>query len=110
MPATPSLCRRSEPRRPGNDRLRELAIERAIEIVGEAAKNVSAEYKAEHPQIPWKDITRTRDFFAHAYFKMNMDAVWEIVTVSLPELIAELEKVLERDSRAPERCVTKGLA
>ena len=77
-----------------NDRLRELAIERAIEIVGEAAKNVSAAFKAEHPQIPWRDITRTRDFFAHAYFKMDADAVWEIVTVSLPELIAELEKVL----------------
>lgn len=78
-----------------SDSLRELAIERATEIVGEAAKNVSDVYKAEHPQIPWRDIIRTRDLFAHAYFKINTDAVWEIVTVSLPELIAELEKIVD---------------
>ena len=72
-----------------------LALERAIEIIGEAAKNVSRSYQSAHPTIPWQDITRTRDLFAHAYFKIDPEILWSIVTKNLPELIGELETALE---------------
>lgn len=72
-----------------------LALERAIEIVGEAAKNVSEEARSTYPSIPWKDITRTRDLFAHAYFKIDPEILWAIATKNLPELIEELEAALQ---------------
>ena len=50
-----------------------LALERAVEIVGEAAKSVSAETKETLPQIPWRDMARTRDFFVHRYFKIDVE-------------------------------------
>lgn len=49
-----------------------LAMERAVEIIGEAAKTVSSETQKELPQIPWRDMARTRDFFAHHYFKIDI--------------------------------------
>jgi len=72
-----------------------LALERAIEIVGEAAKNISKATRLAHSAIPWQDITRTRDLFAHAYFKIDPEILWSIVTKNLPELIQELEEILE---------------
>lgn len=77
------------------DTMLALALERAVEIVGEAAKNVSAVARSAHPTIPWRDIARTRDLFAHAYFMIDPEVLWSIVTKNLPELIEELEKALE---------------
>ena len=50
-----------------------LALERAVEIVGEAAKNVSVETKDQLAELPWRDMARTRDFFAHHYFKIDVE-------------------------------------
>lgn len=77
-----------------SDTMLALALERAIEIVGEAAKNVSEETRSTHPGIPWQEITRTRDLFAHAYFKIDPEILWAIATKNLPELIEELEAAL----------------
>ncbi len=71
-----------------------LALERAVEIVGEAAKSVSAETKGTLPQIPWRDMARTRDFFAHQYFKIDVEILWRIARENLPELISALEEVV----------------
>lgn len=71
-----------------------LALERAVEIVGEAAKNVSIETKAQLAELPWRDMVRTRDFFAHRYFRIDVEILWHIVEDNLPELIEVLEKVL----------------
>ena len=71
-----------------------LALERAVEIVGEAAKSVSAETREALPQIPWRDMARTRDFFAHHYFKIDVEVLWRIAKENLPELISTLEEVV----------------
>ena len=55
-----------------------LAVERAVEIVGEAAKSVSPATKELLPQLPWRDMARTRDVFAHHYFKIDVEILWRI--------------------------------
>ena len=74
-----------------------LAVERAVEIVGEAAKSVSEETRNAHPEIPWRDLSRTRDFLAHAYFKLDHTILWTIATENLPDLIRALAPLLESD-------------
>ena len=74
-----------------------LAVERAVEIVGEAAKGVSEATQAAHPEIPWRDLSRTRDFLAHAYFKLDPTILHPIAAKNLPERIAVLAPLLEAD-------------
>ncbi len=71
-----------------------LALRKLIEILGEAAKHVSASFREDHPRIPWTQVARTRDRLIHAYYDVDYDIVWVIVTRHLPPVIAELEKVL----------------
>jgi uncharacterized protein with HEPN domain len=76
------------------DELFALALVRLLEIIGEAAKAVSADCRQSYPQIEWKPIAGTRDRLIHGYFNVDLDIVWKIVTVDLPLLIVELEKIL----------------
>ena len=63
-----------------------------MEIIGEAAKNVSAETRARLPEVPWRAIAGTRDRLVHAYFDVDHDRLWQIVSVDLPALVAQLER------------------
>ena len=71
-----------------------FALVKAIEIIGEAASQVSAGFQEAHPQIPWQVIIGMRNRLIHAYFDVNLDIVWETVTEDLPPLIAELERLV----------------
>ena len=71
-----------------------LSIVRLLEIIGEAAKNVSEDLRRASPQIPWKQIAGTRDRLVHGYFDVDLDIVWAIVSGDLPTLIAELEEIV----------------
>jgi uncharacterized protein with HEPN domain len=71
-----------------------LALVKLIEIVGEAANNVSLAKQAELPDIPWRQIIGMRNRIVHAYFDVDLDIVWRTVTEELPPLIAVLEKVV----------------
>jgi uncharacterized protein with HEPN domain len=69
-----------------NDSKTQDAVIRNIEIIGEASKKISLELKEKYPNIPWKMITGTRDRLIHGYFGVNVDIVWEIATIDVPEL------------------------
>lgn len=71
-----------------------LSVVRLLEVVGEAAKNVSEQCRQECPEIPWKQIAGTRDRLIHGYFDVDLDVVWEIVSVDIPPLVTHLEKAL----------------
>lgn len=70
-----------------------LSLVKDVEIIGEAATNVSKECREKHPQIPWRNLIGMRNRLIHAYFDINLDVVWQTVTEDLPSLIAELEKL-----------------
>ena len=71
-----------------------LSLTRLLEIIGEAAKNVSPELCKKHPEIPWKDIAGMRDRLSHGYFEVDYDIVWKIISDDLPALIAQLKKLV----------------
>lgn len=76
------------------DEMRALALTHLLEILGEAAKGVSAKTKAEYPRIPRAQMAATRDRLIHGYFSVDLDIVWEIVSHDLPPVIASLEAAL----------------
>ena len=76
------------------DRLRQLAILKSVEIIGEAASRISEETKAEHPNVPWTQIIGMRNRLVHAYFAIELDIVWKAVQDDLPPLIAQLEALV----------------
>ena len=70
------------------------AVLHNLEILGEAAKNIPTEFQGEHPQLPWSEMARTRDFLIHHYFGVNLDIVWGIAQLELNSLIENLEAIL----------------
>ena len=60
------------------DRIRQLAVERLLEIIGEAANSLSEEFRAQHPAIPWRDIIGLRVVLAHHYHRVDPGQVWAI--------------------------------
>jgi uncharacterized protein with HEPN domain len=73
------------------DRLLRGAVERHIEIIGEAARNVSPDFRAGHPQIPWSKIIAQRHVLAHEYGEIKHERIWSVATVHIPELIKLLD-------------------
>ncbi len=63
----------------GSNRMLLLSVVKSIEIVGEAATQISPESRRELPDIPWDDIVGTRNRLVHAYFRINLDIVWQTV-------------------------------
>jgi uncharacterized protein with HEPN domain len=75
-----------------------FAIVRLIEIIGEAAKNISEDVRLKHADIPWKDIAGTRDRLVHGYFDVDLEIIGKIIKKDLPDLIAKLEKIISASS------------
>ena len=70
------------------------AVVRQIEIIGEAVKNLSAELTVSETAVPWRQIAGTRDRLIHAYFKVDLDAVWAMVEQDLAPLSENARRLL----------------
>ena len=77
-----------------NDRKLSLALVRLLEVIGEAARGITTEFRREHPELPWKSMIGMRDRLIHGYFNVNLDVVWETVKNDLPNLIVKLKKII----------------
>ena len=66
------------------------AVIHNLGIIGEAAKSLSSDIKTGHPDLPWKEMAGVRDRLIHNYFGVNLDIVWQIITVELPEVAAAI--------------------
>lgn len=84
------------------DRMLQLAVERGLEIMGEAARNVSPGFQLDHPEIPWKGIISQRNVLAHQYGAIKQDLIWEVVSVYLPDLAARLTVLVPSPSQDRE--------
>ena len=76
-----------------------LAVERLLEIVGEAARRVSAECRRRHGGIPWAPIIGFRNVLAHEYGEINYERLYAVATRGVPELIREIEAILASEPR-----------
>lgn len=70
------------------------AVLRNLEIIGEAVKKLPPELRAREAEIPWKDIAGLRDNLAHAYFRIDLALIWDVVTSELPELDAAVRRIV----------------
>jgi uncharacterized protein with HEPN domain len=78
-----------------NDRVRRLALERALELVGEPARRVTQQFQSAHPEIDWRSIVGQRNVIAHKYGVIDHERLFKTGMESVPGLIAILEGILE---------------
>lgn len=74
-----------------SDRVRQLAVERLLEIIGESARAMTEGGRARYPKIPWSDVIGLRTVLAHHYHRIDSDQVWTIATSDIPDLLDHLK-------------------
>lgn len=72
------------------DRVKRLAVERLLEIIGEPARAMSDRGRASYVDVPWADIVGLRTVLAHHYHRVDPEQVWTIASVEIPRLIGVL--------------------
>jgi uncharacterized protein with HEPN domain len=70
------------------------AVVRRLEIIGEAARNLPDEFKKENQQVPWLDIADMRNRLIHEYFNVDLDLVWDILTLEIPILKKQIKDLI----------------
>jgi len=76
------------------------AVQKRLEVMGEAVKGLDASLKGRHPDVPWQRIAGMRDVLSHGYFGVDLNRVWEVAVRDLPVLRAQLLKVMEEEGLA----------
>jgi uncharacterized protein with HEPN domain len=78
-----------------DDQILVRALERCVEVVGEAASRTSADFRALHGDVPWAQAVGMRNRMVHGYMDVNRDILWATVQEDLPTLIAVLRRIVE---------------
>lgn len=76
-----------------SNRMKQSAIVREIEVIGEAVKNISENLKNKHKEIGWREIAGTRDKMIHHYFGVDVNTVWNIVKKDIPILEKQIREI-----------------
>lgn len=77
-----------------SDRQLRRAVERDLEILGEAARRVSLDFQVQHPEIPWRDVIGLRNILAHDYGNVLPERVWTVAQEELGDLLDALQKLM----------------
>jgi uncharacterized protein with HEPN domain len=70
------------------------AVVRELEVIGEATKGLSRDFREEHPKIPWAAVAGTRDRLIHGYFDVDLHQVWQTTKSDLPQLKETVKKAI----------------
>lgn len=84
------------------DEVKQIAVERCIEVIGEAARSLSDEFKKQYDGIPWRAIVQQRNVIAHGYFFLEHDRLWHVATVEVPKLVAQLAPAVAEPPKCDE--------
>lgn len=76
------------------ERLLQLSLARLVELIGEAASKIPAEFRASQPGVPWREIINMRHRLIHGYDLLDLDILWQTVAEDLPSLLERLDQVL----------------
>ncbi|MDP4039090.1 MAG: DUF86 domain-containing protein [Candidatus Pacearchaeota archaeon] len=80
-----------------NNKLKQSAIIRQIEIIGEATKNLPKEFIEKYKEVPWKDIIGMRDKIVHQYFDIDINIIWNVLEINLPDLKKKIKIILKEN-------------
>ena len=78
------------------DKMRLNATLYSIQVIGEATKRLSTDFRQDHPEIPWKRIAGMRDKIVHDYNKIKLNLVWEVATQEVPKLLEQIKILLPK--------------
>ena len=81
------------------DQVLQRAFVRSLEVLGEAAKNVSADFKKAYPEVDWKRIAGLRDKLIHHYFGVDLAIIWDVIQNKLDSLEQACKKLLEKEKK-----------
>ena len=87
------------------DRVMQLALQKLVETVGEAARRVSQQTQEQHPGIAWREIIGMRNRLAHVYDRVDLKVLWDVIVNDLPRLVEQLEEIVGRDPGHPDLAV-----
>ncbi|MFH1114760.1 MAG: DUF86 domain-containing protein [Pseudomonadota bacterium] len=76
------------------DLTRQEAVIRNLEIIGEASKSVPHAVRSRYPEVDWARIGGLRDVLIHQYFGIDLEIIWDIVQTKLPDLDAQIKRIL----------------
>ena len=76
------------------DKILLYAVVKNIEIVGEAANNLTKEMQMQHPEVQWKDVISMRHVLVHDYYSIDARTAWQTAQENLPQLKEQIEKIL----------------
>ena len=77
-----------------NDETLKRSFVRALEVIGEATKNLPDDFRQKYPQVQWKEIAGLRDILIHHYFGVDYKAIWDIVKNKIPKIKEQIENIL----------------
>jgi len=77
------------------DRLFLSGVIRELEILGEAANNISDQTKKQFPQFPWKELVGMRNRLIHAYFDIDHDIIWKTIREYIPSFVQDLKELMD---------------
>jgi uncharacterized protein with HEPN domain len=83
-----------------NDETLKRAITRALEIIGEATKNLNSDFRLKYNTVPWGYMAKLRDKIIHHYQGVDYEMIWNIITMEIPELHFQIEQIIkEHDNK-----------
>jgi uncharacterized protein with HEPN domain len=74
------------------------AVIRQFEIIGEATKRLSVDFRARYPEVPWKDMAGMRDKLIHDYLNVDLRVVWDTVAKDVPFLIGNIQRIIAQQT------------
>ena len=81
-----------------NDEILSRAVVRSLEIIGEASKNITLNFKTRYPLVAWKDMAGMRDRLIHHYFGVDYETVWRTLKEDIPLLDEWMKIIIEKES------------
>lgn len=82
------------------DEMMKRAVARSLEIIGEAAKNLSPALRKRYPEVDWRGMAGLRDVLIHKYFGVNWRIVWDVLQNKIPLFEQQLRHVIEQEAES----------